>query len=137
MELSNAMAISASGLKAQEMRVRVTAENIANAEAVSTEAGGEPYRRKVIQFSNTLDKERGVALVKVKRITTDTSDFNRKYDPSHPAADKDGYILTPNVNRFLEMQDMREAQHSYSANLSALEVSRGMLKDTINMIGGN
>jgi flagellar basal-body rod protein FlgC len=136
MELSNAMNISASGMKVQATRVRVTAENIANADSVATEKGGQPYRRKILEFGNELDRKKGVEVVTVKRITEDSSQFNKRYEPSHPAADADGYILTPNVNRFLEVQDMKEAQHAYNANLNALEVSRNMLKETINMLGG-
>jgi flagellar basal-body rod protein FlgC len=134
MELSNAMAVSASGLKAQSTRLRVIAENIANADSVSTRPGGEPYRRKLIEFDNVMDHTRGVDVVKVARISQDTSDFREVYDPTHPAADPNGYVKMPNVNRFIETMDMREAQRSYQANIEAISVARSMLRETVGLL---
>lgn len=134
MELGKAMAVSASGLKAQSTRLRVIAENIANADSVSTKPGGDPYRRKLIEFGNELDRANGVDVVKVERIRQDTSDFRMVYDPTHPAADANGYIRMPNVNRFIENMDMREAQRSYQANIEAIEVSRTMLRETVALL---
>lgn len=137
MELGKAMAVSASGLKAQSTRLRVIAENIANADSIATVPGGDPYRRKLIEFGNVLDREQGVEVVSVNRIARDTqSDFRQVYDPSHPAADGNGYVKMPNVNRFIETMDMREAQRSYQANIEAIDVSRSMLRETVNLIGG-
>ncbi|MCA3269395.1 MAG: flagellar basal body rod protein FlgC [Thalassospira sp.] len=134
MELKNAMAVSVSGLKAQEMRVRVISENIANAESVATTPGGDPYRRKLVEFSNQLDRASGVDKVQIKQIVRDNRDFQLRYDPNHPAADANGYVKMPNVERFIEMMDLKEAQRSYSANLEALESSRNMLRETINIL---
>jgi len=134
MELGKAMAVSASGLKAQSTRLRIIAENIANADSVSTKPGGDPYRRKLIEFSNELDRARDVDLVKVERVTKDTSDFREVYDPTHPGADTNGYVKMPNVNRFIETMDMREAQRSYQANIEAIEVSRTMLRETVALL---
>lgn len=134
MELKNAMAVSVSGLKAQEMRVRVISENIANAESVSTRPGGEPYRRKLVEFRNSLDKASGVDMVEIQGVIRDQGDFKMRYDPNHPAADGNGYVKMPNVERFIEMMDLKEAQRSYSANLEALESSRNMLRETINLL---
>jgi flagellar basal-body rod protein FlgC len=137
MELRNAMDVSASGLKAQTTRLRVIAENIANAESIATTPGGDPYRRKVVQFDNYLDNPKDVDLVKVKRISNDKSDFRMVYDPSHPAADDNGYVKMPNVNRFIETMDMREAQRSYEANIEALNTARTMLRETVSLLGNN
>ena len=134
MELYNAMAISASGMKAQSMRMRVISENLANSETTGETAGSDPYRRKTISFKDTLDRQNGIDKVAVNKIDRDQSDFRLKYDPSHPAADEKGYVKLPNVNPLIETMDMREANRSYEANLSAIELSRGMLMKTINML---
>jgi flagellar basal-body rod protein FlgC len=118
----------------QGERLRVIAENVANVDSVSEVPGGDPYRRKTITFQNALDREMGLSLVKVKKVGLDPSEFTRKYDPNNPAADKTGYVKLPNVNALIEMNDMREAQRSYEANLKVIEVSRGMLQRTIDLL---
>ncbi len=134
MDLLKALNISASGLKAQGTRLRVIAENLANAESTAQRPGGEPYRRRVVTFSNVLDRELGVEKVQVGNIVPDQSDFRRRFEPGHPAADDNGYVLTPNVNTLLEVADMREAQRSYEANLKAIQSSRTMLQQTIDIL---
>jgi flagellar basal-body rod protein FlgC len=81
-----------------------------------------------------MNRELGVNLIEVNRVSNDRSDFGKRLDPSHPAADKDGYVLTPNVNKLVEMMDMREAQRSYEANLSAIRTSRRMLNKTLELL---
>lgn len=134
MDLVNSLHIAASGMKAQSDRLRVVSENIANADSLGRHPGDAPYRRKVISFRNQLDREMGLEKVKVYKYGHDQSDFNRRYDPGHPAADAEGYVLTPNVNTVLEMVDMREAQRGYEANLNVIEVSKGMLQRTVDML---
>ena len=134
MDLMDSLMISAAGMRVQGERLRVISENIANVDSVSEVPGGDPYRRKTITFQNALDRELGANLVKVKRVGLDPSEFTRKYDPSNPAADKSGYVKLPNVNALIEMNDMREAQRSYEANLKVIEVSRGMLQRTIDLL---
>lgn len=134
MELFNAMNISASGMKAQGMRMRIISENIANSETTTNSPSEDPYRRKTISFKSELDRSQGIEKVAVKRIEQDQSDYRLKYDPAHPAADENGYIKLPNVNSLIETMDMREANRSYEANLSSIELSRGMLTRTIDML---
>ena len=134
MDLNDAILIASSGMKAQGSRLKVIAENIANASSTSQTPGGEPYRRKVLTFNNVLDRTVNAQLVKVKSIGPDRSDFQLRYDPTHPAANADGYVLEPNVNPIIEMADMREAQRSYDANLTVIENSVGMLKQTISVL---
>jgi flagellar basal-body rod protein FlgC len=124
MDLMESLMISAAGMRVQGERLRVISENIANVDSVSEVPGGDPYRRKTITFQNALDRELGVNLVKVKKVGLDPSEFTRKYDPNNPAADKSGYVKLPNVNSLIEMNDMREAQRSYEANLKVIEVAR-------------
>ncbi len=134
MDLVKALNVSASGLKAQGTRLRVIAENIANADSTAQRPGAEPYRRRVVTFGNVLDRELGAETVRVDGIVPDRSEFRRRFEPGHPAADGKGYVLTPNVNSLLEVADMREAQRSYEANLKVIQSSRAMLQQTIDIL---
>jgi flagellar basal-body rod protein FlgC len=134
MDLMDSLAISAAGMRVQGERLRVISENIANADSVSEAPGGDPYRRKTVTFQNALDRALGVDLVKVKKVGLDPSEFTKKYDPGNPAADSTGYVKLPNVNALIEMNDMREAQRSYEANLKVIEVARSMLTRTIDLL---
>ena len=102
-DLISTFRISAAGMKVQGSRLRVISQNIANADSLPTEPGKKPYQRKLITFKNEVNRELGVNLVEVNRISKDRSDFVKRLDPSHPAADKDGYVLAPNVNKLVEM----------------------------------
>ncbi|HLN24557.1 MAG TPA: flagellar basal body rod protein FlgC [Patescibacteria group bacterium] len=133
-ELNKASQIAVAGLKAQAERLRVVSENMANADSLPTSPDAQPYRRKVVTFRNVLDKETGANLVQVNKVDVDRSDFQKKFDPKHPAADRDGYVLAPNVNPLIEMMDMREAQKSYEANLNVVTVSKAMLSKTVDML---
>jgi flagellar basal-body rod protein FlgC len=135
-DLVKAIKISASGMKAQGTRLRVISENIANANSLAETPGGEPYRRKLISFRDQLDRSMGASVVAVNKIEFDQSDFGRRYDPTHPAADKEGYVMTPNVNGLIEMMDLREAQRSYTANLDMIETSKRMIERTIDLLRG-
>ncbi len=134
MDLDKALRISASGMQAQTTRLRVIAENLANQDTTGGKPGAEPYRRKTVTFDDQVDRASGEALVRVKKVGVDTSAFPQKYEPSHPAADAKGYVSTPNVNSFVEVMDMREAQRSYSANLQVMQVTRGLLTRAIEML---
>ncbi len=134
MDLSKALEISAKGMEVQTTRLRVIAENLANQETTGSTPGAQPYRRRVVTFQNTMDQALGVPTVNVKSVSPDMTEFPQKFDPSSPAADKNGYVKTPNVNSFIEVMDMREAQRSYSANLNVLDVTRSMLTRTIEML---
>ena len=132
--MDTALAISARGMDAQTARLRVIAQNLANQDTTGSTPGGDPYRRKTITFGNTMDRSLGAPTVTVKQIGLDRSPLPQRYDPGHPAADSKGYIRTPNVNSFIEVMDMREAQRSYNANLAVMQVTRGMLSRTIDML---
>ena len=134
MDLMESLMISAAGMRVQGERLRVISENIANVDSVSEVPGGDPYRRKTITFQNALDRELGTNLVKVKKVGLDPSEFTRKFDPSNPAADKAGYVKLPNVNALIEMNDMREAQRSYEANLKVIGATRRMIQKTIDLL---
>ena len=134
MDLGTAMRLATSGMKAQSARMRVTAENLANVKSTAQVPGGDPYRRKTITFAGKRDRELGAELVAVKSYGLDRGDFELRYEPGHPAADTAGYVKYPNVNAFIELMDMREAQRSYEANLSALGVARSLQQKIIDLL---
>ena len=126
--------VSAAGMRVQGERLRVIAQNIANADSLPTRPGDLPYQRKIITFKNVLDKKTGVELIRTGEVKPDRSAFGLRYIPGHPAANADGYVQTPNVDVLIEMMDMREAQRSYQANLSLIRSSRRMLQRTIDLL---
>ncbi len=133
-DLLKSTEVAVSGMRAQSERLKVIAENLANADSVAQTPDGTPYRRKVVTFKDELDNATGVNKVVVDRVEPDNSQFQRRFDPKHPAADKDGYVLAPNVNPLIEMMDMREAQRSYEANLNVVSTSRSLLSQTVDLL---
>ncbi|MBL8667757.1 MAG: flagellar basal body rod protein FlgC [Rhodospirillales bacterium] len=133
-DISATLHLSAAGMRAQGTRLRVIAENIANADSEATAPGQEPYRRRVVTFRNALDRESGAEAVRVKDIDDDPTPFPRRWDPGHPAADASGYVLESNVNPLIEMTDMQEAQRSYEANLNVVRAAKGMAQDVIDVL---
>jgi len=126
--------IAASGLDVQSHRMRVIAENMANAQSTASAPGGNPYTRKTIVFANVFDEALGANLVGVDQIGVDPSPYRIERNPSHPAADGDGNVKYPNVNILMEMGDMREANRSYEANLQMMKQSRAMVMMTIDLL---
>lgn len=133
-ELNDIFAIAGSGLQAEDQRIKVIAQNIANASSTPSGPGQKPYQRQIISFKNEFDKALGAYKVEVGKVRNDPSDFVKKYDPSHPAADAQGYVLTPNVNPLVEMTDMSEANRAYQANLSVIDSTRNMILSTISLL---
>jgi flagellar basal-body rod protein FlgC len=127
-----AQSIAASALRAEQGRMRIIAENIANANSTSRTAGGDPYRRQVPVFRPVnVDGGQGVKMVKVE---PDRSDFKSEYEPGHPSADSRGYVKMPNVDPLVEALDMREAQRAYEANLNVIETARAMDNRTLDLL---
>lgn len=133
-DLNSVLGISSAGMAAQTTRLRVVAENVANQDSTGAKPGADPYRRKTVTFANGLNRALGVETVKVAKIGPDNSAFPLRYDPSHPAADANGYVKTPNVNSFIELMDMREAERGYNANLAVMQSTRGMMERTLEML---
>ena len=133
--LQNSFHIAGAGLKVQGRRLKIIAQNIANRDSTSQVPGGDPYRRQVITFENAMDRAMGVNMVQVGKITQDNAAFTMEYDPSHPAANDEGYVKLPNVNSLIEITDMREAQRSYEANLGVIQAARTMISRTIELMG--
>lgn len=132
--LVDTLHIAAAGMQAEGGRLRIVAENIANANATGATPGAEPYRRKLVLFENVLNRELGIKTVQITKRTYDMSEFEKKYEPNHPAADEQGYVLYPNVTPLVEMMDMREARRAYEANINVVESSKAMLTQTLNLL---
>ena len=132
----SSLRIAATGLHAQNARMRIIAENLANADSTGKTPEEDPYRRRIPTFEAVMDAEVGGKIVEVGKIALDQSDFVSRYEPGHPAADARGYVRYPNVNSLVETMDMREAQRSYEANLNVVTVTRSMLGRTLDILRG-
>ena len=132
----SSLRIAATGLHAQNARMRVIAENLANADSAGKSPTDEPYRRRIPTFQAVMDSDAGGEVVQVGKIALDMSDFQSRYEPGHPAADKNGYVKYPNVDPLIEAMDMREAQRTYEANLNVVSVTRQMLGRTLDILKG-
>jgi len=126
---------SASGMTAQQLRVDIISNNIANADTTKTKEGG-PYRREIPIFAERLVEtargtvERGVEVV---GIVKDRSPFRKIYDPSNPDAGKDGYVEMPNVNILREMVDLISAQRTYEANATVISDAKAMASSAVQI----
>ena len=132
--LKSITTVAASGMRAQGERLKVVSENVANANSLGSSPGAEPYRRKTISFEESVDREMGVSKVDVSDIGRDMSEFELSYDPSHPAADENGYVKISNVNTVMEMANMREAARSYEANMNMFEAGRRMRSQILDLL---
>lgn len=143
------MHVSSAALSAQRLRLDLISNNIANAQTTSTDAGG-PYKRQDVVFeaqgnqaglpdfiANKLASKMPIAEsqsgVQVARIVTDDTTGAKVYDPSHPDADKDGYVTYPNVDLVTEMTNMLSATRSYEANLAIVDASKNMALKALNI----
>jgi flagellar basal-body rod protein FlgC len=133
-DLGTSLQVSAAGMTVQVARLRIIAENLANQTTTGSSPGADAYRRRTITFQNTLDGALGVETVSVKSVGTDQSEEPLRYDPDNPAANANGYVKTPNVNNFVELMDMRDAEQAYSANLNVASTTRTMLSRTLDLI---
>lgn len=146
MALFTGMNINASGMSAQRLRMDVISQNIANANTTRTKEGGPYVRKNVVltekvsttdNFGQVLNRTiNGIGNgVKVTAIVNDTdTDMNLVYDPSHPDADENGYVLYPNVNVVTEMTDLIDSTRSYEANATAFEASKNVASTGLRLM---
>jgi flagellar basal-body rod protein FlgC len=126
-------AIAATALRAQQARMRIIAENLANVDSTSKTPGGDPYRRQAPVFE-PMKMRGGGQGVRMSKVEGDQTEFRSEYDPGHPSADAKGYVKLPNVNGLVEALDMREAQRAYEANLNVIETARAMEMRTLDLL---
>lgn len=145
MGMFDSFSINASGLTAQRYRMDVIAENVANANTTRTQ-DGTPYKRKVVTFEekngryDTFDTIFGRATaryqghgVKVSGTYEDKSEGHLVYDPAHPDADENGYVMYPNVNIITEMTNLIDASRSYEANATAFDASKAIAQQGLQL----
>jgi flagellar basal-body rod protein FlgC len=138
------MAIAASGLHAQRIRMQAVSANLANMQTTRGPDGG-PYRRQVTLlraapdgdgFASELEDQRKLYAVRVEKVTAVNREPIWTYDPDHPDADERGYVAMPNINLVEEMTDMMNASRSYEANLAALQAAKNMSRQAIDLARG-
>jgi flagellar basal-body rod protein FlgC len=132
-DINAAIAAAASGMRAQTVRMRIAAENVANANSTGTSPEEEPFRRRIPLLESTTLAS-GANGVRVRGASYDMSAFREEYNPSHPAADQDGYVRLPNVDTLVEMMDLREATRAYEANLNMIEAARSMTTRALDLL---
>lgn len=139
MNFLSSLKISAMGLKTQRRRMDIIASNLAHIETTRTETGG-PYRRKMVvigtkpieSFDRVLDAQ--VQGPQIEAVVEDQSPFRKTYNPSHPDANKDGYLLKPNIDLVVEMTNMMMARKTYEANISAMKTTRQMILKALEIL---
>jgi flagellar basal-body rod protein FlgC len=134
MNLIKSIVIAASGLTAQSARMRLIAENLANVNSTASTPSGAPYTRQIATFKSMLDRALGVSLVESGKPVKDNTEYGKRFEPGHPAADKDGYVKVPNVNSLIEMMDMQDAQRTYEAGLNVIGSARQMMARTLDLL---
>ncbi|NLX61699.1 MAG: flagellar basal body rod protein FlgC [Tissierellia bacterium] len=143
MGMFDAIDISSSALTAQKTRIDIISKNIANANTTKA-TGGMPYRRQTVvfreskksSFENYLkrfsDKFSGKG-VEIEEIVEDESPFRFRYEPGHPDADENGYVMMPNVDVVVEMVDLIDAQRAYEANITAINTTKSMMMSALDI----
>lgn len=132
MNAFNGMRISASGLSAERLRMDTIVSNITNANTTRGK-DGKPYVRKIAVFQENLSKEMGMKGVKAVEISEDKSPLRRVYNPTHPDADTEGFVMMPNVNILNEMADMIAASRAYEANVDTLNSQKSMFAKALEI----
>lgn len=139
MNFLTSLKISAMGLKTQRRRMDIIASNLAHIETTRTEAGG-PYRRKIVVIGTkpieSFDRVLGAQVQgpQIEAVVEDQSPFRKTYNPSHPDANKDGYLLKPNIDLIVEMTNMMMARRTYEANISAMKTTRQMILKALEIL---
>jgi len=131
MDLFTAMDISASGLRAQRTRMNVISSNLANAQTTRVEGGGPYKRRDVVVRAKPFEEV--LSIVDVEAVTEDPSPGRRIYNPSHPDADEDGYVIMPNVNIMEELVNMIDATRAFEAGTTAVKAQLDMAVKALNI----
>lgn len=132
--LSASTRLASAGMEAQSLRLRIAAENVANAQSTGAAPGDDPYSRKTVTFRAAMDRNAGLASVRLNAIGTDKTPFRIERDPGNPAADDEGNVKMPNVNMLVEMADIREANRSYEANVQVIKQARAMVASVIDLL---
>ena len=132
MSLLKVFDVAASALTAQSQRLNVVASNLANVDS-ATGADGKPYQARQVVFQALAGAGEASAGVRVTGVIDDPSPMRRVYDPKHPAADGEGYVMLPNVNAVEEMVNMISASRAYQNNVEVMNTAKTLLLRTLNL----
>lgn len=142
MNLFGILDVSGSALLAERQRAELVGSNMANAETTRTPEGG-PYRRQLVVFSTRPAGNRRAATslsdlqmrgVQVESVVTDPAPPVRRYEPSHPDADVQGYVAYPAINPVEEMADLLGAVRAYELNMSAVQATKSMIQQSLEIL---
>ena len=133
-DIIRTMRISGSGMRVQGPTPPRYCTEYRERQFLAARAQRKSLSSKGHDVQEQFDRATGLDMVKVNRERQDMSDFGKRYEPNHPAADANGYVLTPNVNTIIELSDMREAQRSYEANMNVIKASKAMLNSAIELL---
>lgn len=144
MGMFDGMNISATGMTAQRFRMDVISENIANVNTTRDE-NGEVYRRKTVAFNEKTSLNFGDTLynslnvykpdgVRVTQVVEDPSDLKMVYDPTHPDADENGYVMYPNVDTVTEMTNLIDSSRAYEANATAFNAAKSIAAKGLELL---
>ncbi len=148
MGLFDALTISASALSAERQRSEVAATNLANVDTTHTSAGKVPFQRREVVLTSAGGTQFRALLnnaslgssrtqpggVRLTHVVGDPADPIRRYEPSHPDADKDGYVSYPNINPVQEMVDLMGSVRAYQLNASAVSASKQLIQQSIDIL---
>src|SRR4051812_34104977 len=127
--------IGASGLSAQRARMDTIAGNTANINSTKNEKGENvPYRRRIAMFAAGQPRDANKPGGHLQKVIQDQSPFQKRYEPGHPQADKDGYVLFPNIDMAIEYVNMLEASRAYEANVTMMETTKAMINSSLRLI---
>ena len=143
MNLFGLLDISGSALNAERQRAEIVTSNLANAETTHTADGG-PYRRQMVVFETSKPPSFGQTLsgfhkayargVTVESIVADNTPPLQRFEPSHPDADKQGYVSYPSINPVEEMAELMEAARAYEMNVAAVQATKGMISASLDIL---
>lgn len=133
-DFSQMVAVSGAAMKAQSMRMRVAAENLANIDSVQGADGKGPYRARQVYFKAVMDRATGLTGVQADMKTDTKTPLRAEYNPGSDMANKQGFVMMPNVDMTTENLNMKEAQRSYEANMAAIAAAKEMSGRTLDML---
>ena len=145
MNLFGILDISGSALNAERQRAEVVTSNLANAETTHTADGG-PYKRQMVVFQTTKPaassfgrtfsglREEPARGVVVQNIVSDSTPSTKRYEPSHPDADAQGFVSYPTINPIEEMAELMEAARAYQMNVAAVQATKGMIAASLDIL---
>lgn len=145
MSLMHVLSVSASGMQAQSMRMRMMAENLANAQTTRTPEGG-PYRRKDVVLESDRDvtgpfsahlaaaMAQPLIGVRVSELFENEDAVDLRYEPQHPDANEDGYVAFPRVNPAEELVNLQAAARAYEANIAVMTTAKEMLRRSMDLL---